>query len=207
MLNNKGIQRKSESSRIWITSDGKHEKDQVDYRGFIFGWAYGEPNNSRGTESCAILRYSTEDLNDIPCDDLKPYTCVKTIDVGEKSEHNDENCMCTETGLVCEPTPPPTTTQCEVKGRRNDQATYDEAQIACENMGGHLFYARNKEEFDEFLEIDPARYWEWYGKFTIFFTFLSSTFKVYRESHGTRQYGSQVTANTSNNNTIVEAFI
>ncbi|XP_063319685.1 galactose-specific lectin nattectin-like [Pelmatolapia mariae] len=58
-----------ENETVWVWSDGS----QFD---FII-WASGEPNNYGVEEDCMEINYKGGDPNDAPCDDNKPFVCVR----------------------------------------------------------------------------------------------------------------------------------
>ena len=93
-----GIKRESPTSSNWLNSEG----GTTSYK----NWKYGEPNNSYSNEGCAEIQMATtygRNMNDIRCDGSKPFTCFKTVAVGEEYSQGDETCTCTSDGVVCRP--------------------------------------------------------------------------------------------------------
>ena len=186
-----GIKRESRYSSTWITSDGGTSSYKL--------WNYGEPNNVGSNEGCAEIKmasYNGRYLNDLPCDRSKPFTCYKTVAVGEKYIDGDDTCTCTSTGVECAPsyscmydsktftagevvTGDNTVCECTESGmqcesltecpefiKMEGEKTYAEAEAECAELGGFVAFFKDESEHEKYINEDVTRK-EWMGKFPL----------------------------------------
>ena len=131
-----------------MTSDGENEGPTFGNDYYYTRWKAGEPNNSGWNEGCAMINMGDGIMNDIPCDRKFAYTCAKMIAVGNEHTNDEERCMCTATGLVCEPK----YTCTYFERNKGEKASFEEAKQQCEDNAATLAFFKTEEEFEQFLD-------------------------------------------------------
>ena len=130
-----------------MTSDGESEGGNFGNEFFYTRWTSGEPNNSGWNEGCALINMDEGGMNDIPCARKFAYTCAKTISFGEEHTNDEERCMCTATGLLCEPK-----YTCTYFEKQREQASFEGAKEYCAQNSRTLAFFKTEEEFEQFLD-------------------------------------------------------
>ena len=103
---------------------------------------------------------TARNMNDVRCDGSKPFTCFKTVAVGEEYSQGDETCTCTSDGVVCRPS-----YTCTYFEKQPERATFDDAVEACEAQESELTSFKTRTEYNQFLSTrQGAQDVEWVGK-------------------------------------------